>query len=161
MRIAVDLRALQLGSEYRGIGAYLVQLLRRFPISDGPDRFVFLRFDESDPVAALGLADGGYDEIIVDRGRPVTGKVSAMRRLWDEAFHSDFGSLVDGDVDVFWQPDMYQGVPDFTETRVVVTMYDLIPMIMQAEYLPSRPQRLRRDGRDVKTWIRALSLIHI
>lgn len=155
MRIAVDLRALQLGSEYRGIGAYLVQLLRRFPISDGPDRFVFLRFDESDPVAALGLADGGYDEIIVDRGRPVTGKVSAMRRLWDEAFHSDFGSLVDGDVDVFWQPDMYQGVPDFTETRVVVTMYDLIPMIMQAEYLPSRPQRLRRDGRDVKTWIRA------
>lgn len=151
MRIAVDVRALQLGSEYRGIGAYLLNLLRRMPVADGPHRFSFLRYDDSDPLLSLRLPPGSYDEILLDRpDESGGGRAAAWRRRYQEAFLNDFGDVAHRDLDVFWQPDFHQGVPSLPGTRVVVTMYDLIPLVMPEAYLPSRRERLRRDGRSLR-----------
>lgn len=135
MRIAVDLRALQLGSEYRGIGAYLVNLLRRFPLAEGDHEWVFVRYTGGDPAAAISREAQRCEEIVVDRDE-ITGKLSAVRHHWREATTSTFGDADDRALDLFWQPDFLQGVPDIDHVPTVVTMYDLIPMVLPDAYLP-------------------------
>jgi hypothetical protein len=67
MKIAIDLRAMQIGHQYRGIGSYLNNVLSRFPFDTSGHQYVFLRYDSTNPIKDMNLPIKEYDEIILSK----------------------------------------------------------------------------------------------
>lgn len=155
MKIAIDLRPLQSGHEFRGIGSYLSNVLRHFPFGDN-NSYVFIRYDSDNPVKTLGLDIEIFDEIVLKR-RPE--KENIFNKLFKKNY--DFRHLDKYKVDVFFQPDQGLGFPKNKKIKKVVVVYDLIPLVLRDYYLPDWKKILSRPGmsrkskprRALKAWL--------
>ncbi len=133
--ICFDLRALQIGHENRGIGMYIKSVLENLPADD--NKYVFYVFDKSNPVEKLGIELNNSYEIIetatiktvLNSPRELPGLI----RLINHRFHP----LKKIKPDVFVQFDFTLGAPRWKQTQNIIIGYDLIPLIMKNEYLPS------------------------
>jgi len=137
MRIAIDLRPLQIGHQNRGIGAYLQNILRYFPDDDSIE-YIFLRYKESDPVKEFSISNGKkYREIVVARYEFAPMPKPALLFLWG-LITPIYIRLLPYRPDIFFQPDYLLGLPNWLfAKKTVVTCYDLIPLKFKAMYLPS------------------------
>lgn len=133
MKIAIDLRPLQIGHQNRGIGMYLLNILKYMP-SDA--EYIFLRFDSSDPVDDYNLSNGTpYEDVVVKRvgfSRKPIGLIRFIVYLLTPKF-SRIKQLCP---DIFFQTDYLLGVPHKSSIQTIVVAYDLIPLRFRSMYLP-------------------------
>lgn len=137
MKIAIDLRPLQIGHQNRGIGAYLNNILRYFPIDDSVE-YIFLRYSESDPIIDFGIGNGRqYKEVVVNRYKFAPNLKAGAMFLWG-LVNPMYIRLLPHRPDIFFQPDYLLGIPSKLFARKTIVMcYDLIPLRLKAMYLPS------------------------
>jgi glycosyltransferase involved in cell wall biosynthesis len=145
VKIAIDLRPLQIGHQYRGIGAYITNVLGRFPAGSSEHTYIIVRYSESNPVEDFDLPFSGYSEVILKKPNEVHG-FAKLKQLVLRQFKRRFGNLSAHRPDVFFQPDFQLGLPRDWRMKKYVVMYDIIPLVLKDLYLPSWRQLLARPG---------------
>jgi glycosyltransferase involved in cell wall biosynthesis len=126
MKIAIDVRALQIGHEYRGIGHYLKNLLPFLLEIGSDDEFIILRYKSNDPLKNLGI-----------------------KKSYLEVF-DNLEILKKHKPDIFFQPEQNLGLLKSKAIKNIVVAYDLIPLVMRDEYLPEWKKVLVNPGESRK-----------
>ncbi len=164
MKIAIDLRPLQIGHQNRGIGAYLLNILEYFP-KDPSVEYIFIRYSDTNPIAEFNISDGrNYSEIVQKKYDFKPNPKQTLLFIFGLVRPKYLG-LFKHRPDVFFQPDYLLGIPSkLYVKKTVVVCYDLIPLKFKAMYIPSwhrfagmRHLRLRSR---VRQSIRALYYSH-
>ena len=151
-RIGVDLRPLQIGHQFRGIGEHIKSLIRYFPTADGFDRcdFTFYAYEGlNDPTEEIKAALRHYPRFdLVDVGSPPSppraGLTSLTSRYRDDRVHSAEEALRNAEVDHLLLFDFQLGVPASVPFRTTLVMYDLIPFLFPDQYYQRRSSKIRR-----------------
>lgn len=138
MRIGIDLRALQRPDRFRGLGAYLVNLVSAFAQIDKNNRYVFFAWPGTSPLRLISLPSG-FEWRIVELRRPLR---STVRDRMRNCFMRDI-KISRTDVDVFLQPDSTFGRPRGGVPTVAVA-YDLIPLVYWDRYYSDSGKRILR-----------------
>ncbi len=134
MKIGVDLRALQIGHEYRGIGEVVRRTLNTiFSLAEqdktGTYEFIFFEYKDKDPKKYLNIPRGlKYKEIFLGK-QPKKDTSRETSDKFNYKLRTLFGDPVPqaADCDVFLQYDYSLGVPKHTKSLVFAN--DLIPLI--------------------------------
>lgn len=134
--IVFDLRALQIGHQDRGIGMVIRSLIEHTK-NDSSD-YVFYIFDDSDPIKDLSINTNGLKFKYIKTPRLKTSIKSPgdIKDILKLTFLS-FKELRSIKFDTFVQFDFNLGAPKFSGAKIVTVAYDLIPLIMAKEYLPT------------------------
>lgn len=141
MRIGIDLRALQTGHKYRGIGEVAKQTTNRILQLASEDNreltFVFFEYDGDDPKQLLTIPSTVKYEVIKLGLQPESDKSATKTDKLRRNLKLLYGQPIDksGTVDVFLQFDFAFGVP--SNTRTVLIKHDLIPYIFWSKYFES------------------------
>lgn len=152
MRVAVDLRPLQIGHEYRGIGTYLINILSRLPHGSS-HHFIFYQFDTSDPLSDHSIPRPKSYEII-RLPKPIWRKsIFGLINYVRSGLYPAFPKLAATTPDVFLQPDFQLGLPKLSGCKTIVVMYDLIPLILRSDYMPSWKQPIFDNSLRVRSRI--------
>lgn len=132
--IVFDLRALQIGHEKRGIGAYARSVLEHMPTDD--NTYIFYCFDKSNPIEELDIKTSIPYQLV--QTPTLNTHVLTVRDLIDslKIEHHRFTRLKSYRPDVFVQFDFMLGAPKWKNTKVITIGYDLIPLIMKNLYMP-------------------------
>lgn len=136
MKVAFDLRPLQIGHENRGIGAYILNVLQNTP-SNKDISFIFLRYDTSDPITEFGIGKNlEYQQVIVKK-RVFSRSPLKLILYGISNLRPAFFKLAPYRPDVFVQCDYLLGAPRIMNCKVVTVAYDLIPFKFSSVYLPN------------------------
>lgn len=135
MKVAIDLRPLQIGHQHRGIGAYLLNLLERLPENDSHS-YVFLRYNTSEPLKDFEIdVPGKFEEVVLKKHsfskHPVRLIQYGVANLLPV-----YNRLLQHQPDVFFQSDYLLGGPRSSHCRVITVAHDLIPYRFRQIYLP-------------------------
>lgn len=142
MKIGIDLRALQTGHKFRGIGEVAKQTTNRIIALACEDTkqdisFIFYEYDDDDPKELLVIPEGlKYDVvklgIMPENNTTATKRDKIQRHLRD--FYGD--PIKDSEKsDIFLQFDYAFGVPNNTKT--ILIKHDLIPYVFWDKYFES------------------------
>lgn len=133
MKIAIDLRPLQIGHENRGIGAYLINILHYLPTDDST-HFIFLRYNTSNPLQDFNLPIPiSYQEITYKRCTFGKQPAQLIKFLLDQ-MSPKYIKLLLHRPNIFFQTDYLLGAPRILGTKVITVCYDLIPFKFQSMY---------------------------
>lgn len=139
MKIGIDLRPLQNGHKYRGIGEVAKQVTNRILALAAKEKdveFVFFENDEDDPKELLDVPENLKYEVVKLGPMPenaVETKGQKLRRSVRELYGNPIKEA--GQCDVFLQYDYAAGVPKNTKTLLV--KHDLIPYLFWDKYFES------------------------
>ncbi len=129
VKIAIDLRPLQSGHKFRGIGKYIANVVPELFKIGAKDTFVCYYYGEEAPdlpySANVELISGG------DYNPDKLASKLARKFLMYQP-----GLKEDTQCDVLFQPDISFGLSKKSPT--VVTLYDLIPIIYRDKYFVAR-----------------------
>jgi len=128
VRIGLDIRALQLGHRYRGIGVVTASLLEALPVEE--HEYVLYRFQGSAPERDVALPEGLVHEVVA-LGRPPRRTLPRALRTALPGYRIPVAAQR---LDAFLQPDAAQGYP--AGVPVAAIGYDVIPLLFPDEYLP-------------------------
>ena len=135
MRVAIDLRPLQIGHQNRGIGAYLLNLLERLP-SENNVSYIFLRYGTSDPLKDFDLhIQAPYKEVVM-RKRAFSKHPIKLLQYGANGLLPSYGALKKHRPNVFFQADYLLGAPHIFGCKLVTVSHDLIPLKFRQMYLP-------------------------
>jgi len=140
MKIGVDLRVLQVGHQYRGIGEVTRQCLNRvlqLALADGHS-FVFYEYDDDiDPKQFLTIPkELAHEEVFLGTRPQLSTQRSLQEKLltkWRNLFGSPVPHATHSDVLLQFNFDL--GVP--RRPRAVLVAHDLIPYIFWNDYFES------------------------
>lgn len=141
MRIGIDIRALQTGHKYRGIGEVAKQTTNRIlQLAKNDERditFVFFEYDGDDPKELLTIPSNVSYEVVKLGVQPENDKAASKLTKLKHNLKLLYGQPITKSetVDVFLQFDYAFGVP--TNTRTVLIKHDLIPYIFWDKYFES------------------------
>jgi len=140
MKIGIDLRPLQNGHKYRGIGEVAKQTTNRILALAKKDKnvdFVFYEYDDDDPKELLEIPKGLKYEIVKLGKMPENNKNATKTQKLRRHLRELYGNPIKeaGICDVFLQFDYAAGVPK--NTRTVLIKHDLIPYIFWDKYFES------------------------
>lgn len=167
MTVGIDLTLLQTAHRKRGIGYTLINFLNHLPESDKrKHRFVFYHYsikEEGNPFELFDLESYSYElrsipkNELHDTGtggrvRLLYGAINQIKILRAAIFGDSRIKDVSG-VDYFIQFDQNQPVPPRTRVRSVLVLYDIIPYVMESDYLWSY-STARARGRSRKNSVR-------
>lgn len=148
MKIGVDLRVLQGGHQFRGIGEVAKQTLDRMfaiAVAQGDDvEFVMFRHEGNDPKKLLTIPKGlKYREefIPAPADQRERSKAEKLREFIDELYGNPL--KVKG-VDVFLQYDYAMGVP--TSVKSVLVKHDIIPYLFWNHYFDSAKRHFKNKA---------------
>lgn len=163
MRIGLDLSVIQTPHRMRGIGAVAIHFVKNIPKNyKKDDVFVLYLYEEGqdEALSILDLEGLAYEVKNILKEERV--KLNIPRRLaifesiltnLREKIYSTVGDprIKDTDnLDVFLQFDQMQNIPKLRKVKTGVILYDLIPYIMEADYLwtykTARRNRKSRRG---------------
>lgn len=139
MIVGIDIRALQTGHKYRGIGEVAKQVTNRIltrATSDG-NEVIFYEYDDDDPKKLLHIPKG-LDFAVEKQGpMPEGGAVRSKREKIRHNIDQLYGSPIKGSSksDVFLQYDYAFGVPK--NTRTILVKHDLIPYVFWDKFFES------------------------
>ena len=140
MKIGIDLRPLQNGHKYRGIGEVAKQVTNRIlklAATDKDIEFVFYENDEDDPKELLTLPKNLTYTVVklgmMPEHQSGDPKSSKAKRAFRELYGNPIPSAKESDV--FLQFDYAAGVPK--NTRTVLIKHDLIPYLFWDRYFES------------------------
>jgi glycosyltransferase involved in cell wall biosynthesis len=161
MRIAIDLSTLQTGHRMRGIGAVLINFINHLP-AQARKQYEFVFFlnpgDDNDVLEPLDLDDTNYTIEYLRSANHISTHLPSKLNLIVKAlnkfiayveFRSGDSRITSGqldDVDAYLQFDQSQKLPAGSEENTYVVLYDLIPYVMESDYLWSY-DTARRNGR--------------
>ena len=140
MIIGIDIRALQTGHKFRGIGEVAKQVTNRLlPLAqrDGCSVLFYEYDDGDDPKKLLTIPKGlEYDVIKVGK-QPEHDKHATASQKLRRSFDALYGHPVkdSGESDVFLQFDYAFGVPE--DAKTVLVKHDLIPYIFWDRFFES------------------------
>jgi glycosyltransferase involved in cell wall biosynthesis len=141
MIIGVDLRALQTGHRYRGIGEVTKQVTNRVlelaANEKNPPSFIFYEYNDDDPKELISIPNGLAYEVVkvglMPENNTTATKSEKLRRnaieLYGEPIKDSHRA------DVFLQFDYAFGVP--ANTKTVLIKHDLIPYIFWDTFFES------------------------
>lgn len=142
MKIGIDLRALQTGHKYRGIGEVAKQTTNRILALADKDiknnnSFVFYEYNDDDPKVLLDIPESISYEVVKLGTMPESDTQATKRDKIKRNVNSLYGNPVENSSksDVFLQFDYAFGVPK--NTRTVLIMHDIIPYIFWNNYFES------------------------
>jgi glycosyltransferase involved in cell wall biosynthesis len=161
MKIGLDLSSLQGPHRMRGIGYTLINFINNIPIElKGKHCFVFYYYTDKhfeNPFDLLDLQGFDYEVRSLQHIKPVIqpirlpGKFNALPRIATHFFTSLKHNKADSritdteDIDVFLQTDQMIPLPGGRKLKKVFIAYDLIPYVLEWDYLWSyRTARLNR-----------------
>lgn len=155
--ICFDLRPLQIGHENRGIGMVVKSILEN--IVDDENKYIFYTFDNNNPLKVLNIKPQINYEIVETKTlKTVIKHPVDFISTFQLVFHR-FGKLKSYHPDIFVQFDFMLGLPTWRSTTTYTIAYDLIPLIMKKEYLPSPlfawSNRIGRKRSKLKAAVRA------
>lgn len=142
MVIGIDLRALQTGHKYRGIGEVakqttnrILQLASQEPA--GTVDFIFYEYADDDPKQLLDIpANLDYEVVklgLMPENDQTASRLDKLRRHFDLLYGSPIRDSARSDV--FVQFDYAFGVP--TNTKTLLIKHDLIPYLFWDKYFES------------------------
>ncbi len=140
MKIGIDIRPLQNGHKYRGIGEVTKQVtnyLLQKGAADGHE-FVFYEFDDGgDPKDLLVIPGNLHYEVVKLGAIPENDKTATKMDKLKRSFAALYGQPIkqSQNVDVFLQYDFAAGVP--TNTKTILVKHDLIPYVFWDKYFES------------------------
>jgi glycosyltransferase involved in cell wall biosynthesis len=158
MKIGIDIRPLQTGHKYRGIGEVTKQVTNRILDRAVKEKntVVFFEYDdEADPKDLL-LIPEGLDYSVVRSGtshEKLASKKAKTRRMLSDMYGRPASAK---EVDVYLQFDYALGIP--SGTRTVLVKHDLIPYIFWDRYFTSAWEPFHR--RAARTTMRTLLKNH-
>lgn len=141
VNIGIDLRALQTGHKFRGIGEVAKQTTNRIIALSQKEKadahFIFYEYDEDDPKELLDLPKGLSYEVIklgpMPENNKSATKISKVKRNISELYGAPIKQSAKSDV--FLQFDYAFGVPK--DTKTVLIKHDLIPYVFWDKYFES------------------------
>lgn len=159
MKIGVDLRVLQVGHQYRGIGEVARRILNGIFELAMEDKtrpeFIFYSYDGDDPKQLLEIPHGlHFREVGLGArpqphdGRSFSAKIAVKRRvLYGDPIPQAAGC------DIFLQIDYALGVP--RQARTVLIKHDLIPYVFWNDYFTSPWVHVRNKAArtTIRTWL--------
>lgn len=165
MKIAIDLSVLQTGHRFRGVGAVVTSFIKHLPaVSKKEHDFVFfLKNEDNDELFdALDLQDVNYDIRYIKPSRPWPGKNNIGKRIVSniigrlEYINGDerISKSQLSDIDHFIQFEQNSKLPKNAHKHTTLVLYDLIPFIMESDYLWSY-KTARLHGRSRKAAFKA------
>jgi glycosyltransferase involved in cell wall biosynthesis len=142
MKIGIDLRALQTGHKYRGIGEVTKQTTNRILELAQHEKakdvsFIFYEYDDDDPKELLSIPEGIEYRVIKLGTMPENSKTATTSEKIQRNVSHLYGSPIkhSQESDVFLQFDYAFGVPKNTKT--VLIKHDLIPYLFWDKYFES------------------------
>jgi glycosyltransferase involved in cell wall biosynthesis len=142
MKIGIDLRALQTGHKYRGIGEVAKQTTDRILALASDDKrhdieFVFYEYDDDDPKDLLTLPAGLKYGIVKLGAMVEANDTEATRDKMRRKIAQLYGSPIPDtrQCDTFLQFDYAFGVP--RDTKTILIKHDLIPYVFWDKYFES------------------------
>lgn len=134
--VCIDLRALQIGHQNRGIGMHLISVLEHLP-ADSNILYVFYCFDKSNPIKTLGIKlKIEYTLVQTPTIKTALDSPTNILGILKLISHR-FTALKEYKPDTFVQFDFMLGMPKWRKTKKIIIGYDLIPLIKKNEYIPS------------------------
>jgi len=139
MRLGIDIRALQTGHKFRGIGEVAKQVtnrLLRYAANDD-NEIIFYEYDDDDPKELLDLPKG-LKYTVVKLGSMPENNLNRSRLDKIKSVTNQLYGLPISDSnksDAFLQFDYAFGVP--RNTRTVLIKHDLIPLIFWNDFFES------------------------
>ena len=159
MKIGIDLRALQTGHKFRGIGEVAKQTTDRIiklasQDNDNEISFIFYEYDDDDPKELLDLPKNLAYEVVKLGIMPENNTTATKRHKIQRHLKDFYGDPIKDSEksDVFLQFDYVFGVPK--NTRTVLIKHDLIPYVFWDKYFESAWVPLKRKA--VRTTLRTL-----
>lgn len=139
MRIGIDIRPLQTGHRFRGIGTYTYNLLRHLSYIDKKNNYL-LFLDGEKEMPDFDFLDKNFNKELVFIPGFREGK--AITRIWNQQILTPF-NILKTKLDIFhfteFNPSIWQ------PCRTIVTVHDLIPLRFPEFYPnPYSAYRLRR-----------------
>lgn len=153
MKIGIDISALQSAHRMRGIGFTVLNFINHIPIEDRKNNhyIFFVEENKASPLEFLNLKAMQYEvryilprkathhiidkpTIIARIHKLLLGIGRQARELRDLYFGSSRYHDVE-DIDVFIQPDQTQSLPKGRSMKKVLLIYDIIPYVLEWEYL--------------------------
>lgn len=142
MKVGIDLRALQTGHKFRGIGEVTKQTTNRILANAVKDTshdltFIFFEYSDDDPKQLLTVPSGLRYEVVKLGKSPENDSSATTLDKTKRHYKSLFGQPIAGSkrCDVFLQFDYAFGVPKNTKT--ILIKHDLIPYIFWDKYFES------------------------
>lgn len=138
MKIGVDLRSLQIGHQYRGIGEVVRRTLNDILLHGKNDHeFIFFVYDKADdPLRLIEIPEGLSYEVRITSVIPTDKSLTIGQKL-SRRFRTLIWNPIPkaSDCKVFLQYDYALGVPWWTKT--ILVKHDIIPYIFWDEYFTS------------------------
>jgi glycosyltransferase involved in cell wall biosynthesis len=142
MKIGIDLRPLQTGHKFRGIGEVAKQTTDRiiklaYEDKNNDISFVFYEYDEDDPKQLLNIPKGLQYEVVKLGVAPENDTSATKADKVRRTLKHFYGAPIDGSEksDIFLQFDYAFGVP--TNTKTMLVKHDLIPYLFWDKYFES------------------------
>jgi glycosyltransferase involved in cell wall biosynthesis len=157
MNIGIDLRALQTGHKFRGIGEVAKQTTNRILAlakDDSSIHFVFYEYSDDDPKKLLDIPKSLSYEVVDQGVMPENDKAASKRHKLRRHFDAFYGKPIkySSKSDVFLQFDYAFGVPK--DTKTILIKHDLIPYVFWTKYFESAWVPFR--NRAMRTTLRTL-----
>src|SRR5579884_1300124 len=142
MKIGIDLRVLQIGHQYRGIGEVAKQTLNEIFILAEKDKnkpqFIFYMYkNEPDPLSFLRIPKGLNFKVKYLGIQPLKHPNRTIKEKVSKKTRTLYGNPIPEakESDVLLQFDYSLGVPKKPKTYVI--MHDIIPYIFWKDYFTS------------------------
>lgn len=159
MKIGVDLRALQTGHKFRGIGEVTKQVTDRILQLAASDKkhdidFVFYEYSDDDPKELLTIPESVNYEVVKLGAMPENDKSASKSQKLRRHVRDLYGNPIKGSSksDIFLQFDYAFGVPK--NTRTLLIKHDLIPYIFWDKYFESAVKHFKNKA--ARTTLRTL-----
>ena len=165
MKIGIDLRALQTGHKFRGIGEVAKQITSRIiTLGIEDNEFIFYEYEDADDPKTMLSLPNGIKFRVITQGRVIEKTQRSRGQKLRAAFNQLYGTPVkgSGESDVFLQYDYAFGVPK--DAKTILVMHDLIPLIFKTQYfesawIPFRNRALRTTLRTMFANYRYMRLL--
>jgi len=144
LRIGIDARALQESHRFRGIGAYLANLLRAFDEVGRQHRYVLYQWRGPSIAEELRLS-AAFETVSMRQPSPKP-IIRRLRNQYSRDIRVDRNKL-----DAFLQPDPAYGRPD-GDVKTATVLHDLIPLIFREHYFPPL-SRVAKLGLGLKQFV--------
>lgn len=147
MKIGIDLSVLQTGHRKRGVGSVLINFINNLPkTAKTSHEFIFYFYDNGDnPLDLLDLNGVNYETRHIKPIRKVNWKLPRrlgfIRKLTNELISARDIIFGDSrikhlrDIGCLLQFDQNQSLPARWRVKSCLIVYDLIPYVMEADYL--------------------------
>ena len=148
MKVAFDLRPLQIGHQYRGIGICLQNILKHLQTKPEIIKhwdLVFYIYNNRPMPSILNGYSVPHRIIGTREILPPSGRFMPIRYLkgayafWRKANSIDHLPEI-STMDTFVQFDFLLGVPSHPNVRSILLKYDIIPLVFEYQYLPTFKQ---------------------